>query len=293
MPRKTLGETSPPQPLPARGPVAPPVARNRVLLAVLLPLAAALLLGIVTGAPFGRAEVASTSAAPAFAALGLVSWFLGLRLYGLRGMALRGGRPLFAGIGFAVLAWVAALIGRFLPGLPQTFNADGQVVVSTSLLVEVVAYRSAGSGRVFLYLLLFEAFAVQLWAFGLVFRALADYRGGLTAAIVSGLLFGAVGFILFGESFVASMDAPLLAGLASLIYFLLWGVLYGIIRLRTGSILGTILVQALQTFTVWFVLQPPPDLAATGIQTVFLAVSLLFLMIIWRLWPRRAEDYRV
>lgn len=297
MPRKTLGATTPgaaTPPLPAREPVAPTVARNRLLLTVLLPLAAALLLGIITGALFRRGEVASASAAPLFAALGLVSWFLGLRLYGLRGMALRGGRPLFAGIGFAVLGWVAALIGRFLPGLPQTtFNPDGQAVVNIVLSVQVMAIRSDGSGRAFAYLLLFEAFAVQLWAFGLVFRALADYRGGLTAAIVSGLLFGAVGFTLFGESFVAGTDASPLAGLPSLLYFLLWGVLYGLIRLRTGSILGTILVQALQTFTVWFVFQPPDDLAATGIQTVFLAVSLLFLIIIWRLWPRRETDYRI
>ena len=272
MPRKTLGATSPP--LPAREPVAPIVGRNRVLLAILLPLAAALLLGIITGALFQRGEVASASAAPLFAALGLASWFLGLKLYGLRGMALRGGRPLFAGIGFAVLAWVVALIGRYM-------------------LVEIVAIRSAGSGRAFAYLLLFEAFAVQLWAFGLVFRALADYRGGLTAAIVSGLLFGLVGFTLFGESFVAGMDVSVLSGLTSLLYFLLWGVLYGIIRLRTGSILGTILVQALQTFTVWFVFQPPDDLKIAGLQTCFLATGLLFLIIIWRLWPRQETDYRI
>jgi membrane protease YdiL (CAAX protease family) len=133
--------------------------------------------------------------------------------------------------------------------------------------------------------LLFEAFAVQLWAFGLVFRALADWRGGLTAAVVSGILFGATGFLLFRESF-----AP---GLPGLFYFLLWGVLYGVIRLRTGSILGLILVQALQSFTAWFVFQPPADLAETGIQTVYLAVSVLFALIIWRLWPRRESDYRV
>ncbi len=285
MPQKTLG-ARPPEALPPREPVAPLVARNRLLLAILLPLAVAVLVGLVTGALLRRGDVATASAAPLFAALGLVSWLLGLRFYGLRGLGLRGGRPLFAGIGFAVLAWVAVLIGRFLPALPQTtFNPDGQAVVNIRLLVEVMAIRSAGSGRAFAYLLLFEAFAMQVWAFGLVFRALADWRGGLTAAIVSGILFGAVGFALFAESFVT--------GLPGLCYFLLWGVLYGLIRLRTGSLLGPTLVQALQSFTAWFVFQPPDDMAATGIQTVFLAISLLFAIIIWRLWPRREGDYRI
>jgi membrane protease YdiL (CAAX protease family) len=151
--------------------------------------------------------------------------------------------------------------------------------------VEVIAIQSEGSGRAFLYLLLFEAFATQLWAFGLVFRALADWRGGLTAAIASGVLFGAVGFLLFRESYVP--------GPAGLFYFLLWGVVYGIIRLRTGSILGPILVQALQSFTAWFVFQPPENLSNTGIGTINLAVSLMFAIIIWRLWPKRESDYRV
>ncbi len=286
MPQKTLGQSRPA--LPPREPVAPTLARNRVFVAILLPLAAALVVGLVTGLFSARAPAAvgATAAAPLFAALGVAAWFTGLRLYGLRGLALRGGRPLFAGIGFAVLGWVAVLIGRFLPGVPQTtFNPDGQAVVNISLLVEVVAYHSAGSGRAFLYLLLFEAFAVQIWAFGLVFRALADWRGGLTAAIGSGILFGATGYLLFGESYAA--------GLPGLFYFLLWGVLYGMIRLRTGSLLGPVLVQALQSFTAWFVLQPPEDLSATGIQTVFLAISILFVLIIWRLWPRRESDYRV
>ena len=286
MPQKTVGRASS-EARPPREPVAPAVARSRALIAVLLPLAAALLVGVVTGALYMRGGiVGSGSAAPMFAALGLVAWFIGLRFYGLRGLALRGGRPLFAGIGFAVLGWVAVLIGRFLPGLPRTtFNPDGQAVVNIALLVEVVSIRSAGSGRAFAYLLLFEAFATQVWAFGAVFRALADWRGGLTAAIGSGILFGAVGFLLFGESFAS--------GLPALFYFLLWGVLYGMIRLRTGSILGPILVQALQTFTAWFVFQPPDDMIGASIQVVYLAISLLFVIIIWRLWPRRDGDYRV
>lgn len=267
-------------------PLPPALARNRVLVAIVLPLAAALLVGIITGALTARVAGAPGNAAPLFAALGIASWFTGLRFYGLRGLGLRGGRPLFAGIGFAVLGWVAVLIGRFLPGWPTTtFNPDGQAVVEFALLVEVIAIRSAGSGRAFAYLLLFEAFAVQVWTFGLVFRALADWRGGLTAAVASGVLFGATGYLLFGESV-----AP---GLPSLFYFLLWGVLYGMIRLRTGSILGPVLVQALQSFTAWFVFQPPADLSGTGINTLYMAVNVLFVIIIWRLWPKRESDYRV
>ena len=267
--------------------ISPEKARNRAAIAIVLPLAAALLVGVISGS-LGAPESAAglPNAAPIFAALGITSWFIGLRFYGLRGLALRGGRPLFAGIGFAVLAWVAVLIGRFLPMLPQTsFNESGQAVVEIVLHIQVMAIQSTGAGRAFAYLLLFEAFATQLWAFGLVFRALADWRGGLTAAIASGILFGAVGYLLFRESFVP--------GIPALLYFLAWGVVYGIIRLRTGSILGPILVQALQSFTAWFVFEPPQNPADTGIQTVYIAVAIMFAVIIWRLWPRRETDYRI
>jgi membrane protease YdiL (CAAX protease family) len=286
MSRPSTGSTAPGDASP-REFIPPETARNRVLIAILAPLALALLVGVISGALFAPTAAGDQpNGAPIFAALGIAAWFIGLRIYGLRGLGLRGGRPLFAGIGFAVLAWVAVLIGRFLPTLPNVdFDATGQAIVEIALQVEVMAIRSEGSGRAFAYLLLFEAFATQLWAFGLVFRALADWRGGLTAAIASGILFGATGFLLFRESFVP--------GLPALFYFLLWGVLYGIIRLRTGSVLGPMIVQALQSFTVWFVFQPPDDLSQSGIQTVYLAISLLFVIIIWRLWPRRAEDYRV
>ena len=275
------GETTPNEMIP------PAMARNRVVVAIVLPLAAALLAGVVSGVLFAPTAAGDLpNAAPIFAALGIISWFIGLRLYGLRGMALRGGRPLFAGIGFSVLAWVAVLIGRFLPMLPQvTFNESGQAIVNIILNVQVMDIQSAGAGRSFFYLLLFEGFATQIWAFGLVFRALADWRGGLTAAVASGILFGATGYLLFRESFVP--------GLPSLFYFLLWGIVYGIIRLRTGSILGPILIQALQSFTAWFVFQPPADMTATGIETVYVVVGILFAIIIWRLWPKVETDYRV
>lgn len=260
--------------------------RNRALVAILLPLAAALLVGVASGALAASTTGTQANVVPVFATLGLVAWFIGLRFYGLRGMAMRGGRPLFAGIGFAVLLWVAALIGRFLPMMPQAgFTESGQGVINITLNVQVMVIRSDGAGRAFLYLLLFEAFATQLWAFGLVFRAVADWRGGLTAAIVGGVLFGAVGYLLFRESFVPDAVA--------LLYFLSWGIAYGLIRLRTGSILGPVLVQAIQSFTAWFVFQPPDDIAATGIGAVYLATATMFAVIAWRLWPRHASDYRI
>ncbi len=198
--------------------------------------------------------------------LGVLSWLLGLRWYGLPGMGLRGRRPLFAGIGFAVLGWVAFLLLRFL-------------------LVYISGFGQADSARSFVFLLLFESFAVQLWTFGLLFRTLSDWRGPLTAAIVGGILFGTLGQILFQEAFVISVS--------SYLYFVLWGVLYGIIRLRTGSLLGIVLVQSLHSFTAWSVLVPffQPD---TGqLQTLYLLSGLAYLLIIWRLWPKRTEDYRV
>lgn len=268
--------------------LSPEAARNQALVAIFLPPAVALLVAIAGGMLFVAEATTSGgyNAAPLFAALGVTSWFIGLRLYGSRNMALRGGRPLFAGIGFAVLVWVAALIGRFLPMLPQAgINESGQAAITVILNVQVMVIQSVGAGQAFFYLLLFEAFATQLWAFGLVFRALANWRGGLTAAVVSGILFGATGYLLFRESFVP--------GLPALFYFLLWGVVYGMIRLRTGSILGPVLIQAMQSFTAWFVFQPPDDMAGTGINTVYIATGILFAIIVWRLWPRREGDYRI
>jgi hypothetical protein len=258
----------------------------RPALAFFLPTIVALAVALLSGAQLNRQMAMGLSYAPVFAALGLTSWFLGLRWYRISGMGLRGGRPLFAGIGFAVLGWVALLIARLLPGIPAvTINEAGQAVIEASLLVEVVAIGADNAGRVFFYLLLFEAFALQLWTFGLLFHALADWRGPLTAAVGSGLVFGAAGLLLFREAFVAN--------LSSLLFFVLWGVLYGIIRLRAGSLLGIALVQALQSFTVWYVFLPPNPPPLSGLQLVYFAASILYALIIWRLWPHQEEDYRV
>ena len=228
---------------------------NRILLTLLLPFLLTLVLGNNAG-----------SNAPILGGIGVASWFLGLFWYGLPGLGLRSGRPLFAGIGFATLGWLAFLLFRssFI-----YFNLN-----------------ATDSGRSFIYLLLFEAFAVQLWAFGLLFRTLAEWRGGLTAAVGSGIAFGAVAFILFQEAYAS--DLP------SLIYFMVWGIFYGIIRLRTGSFLGAMLVQTLHSFTVWVALGSLPVLTPSdSLATVYLLAGLVYLVVIWRLWPKEEADYRI
>ena len=240
-------------------------ALPRVILSLILPIAGALLFNLIAT---GSARLGGNEQGEIvlqLAGAGLVSWLLGLIWYGLPGTGLRFGRPLFAGIGFAVLAWILFLVVR--------------------LTVENEAYGGSDTGRSFFYILIFEAFCVQLWTFGVFFRSVADWRGPLTAAVSSGILFGAIAFLFFQESFT---NMP-----SSLLYFTIWGVLYGFIRLRTGSLLGTVIVQAMQSFTGWQVMIPedPPD--TTQLRIFYLATSSLYAILIWRLWPKVEDDYRV
>lgn len=237
----------------------------RVGLSLLLPPAGGLLFTLLVSgsASLGGRDIRQI--ALLLAGVGLVSWFLGWRLYGLKGLGLRTGRPLFASIGFSVLAWIAFLVTR---------------------LVTVEPGPGAGEmpGIPFIYLLLFEAFCVHLWSFGLFFHSVADWRGPLTGAVASGILFGAISFSTFQETFVISPSATL--------FFLVWGILYGIIRLRTGSFLGAALVQALQSWSAWQLFpvgQPDP----TQLRNLYLVTSALYAIIIWRLWPKEEGDYRV
>jgi membrane protease YdiL (CAAX protease family) len=124
-----------------------------------------------------------------------------------------------------------------------------------------------------------------LWVYGLFFRTVADWRGGLTAAISSGVLFGAVAFLLFQESFATIAS--------SLLYFVVWGVVYGIIRLRTGSFLGPAIIQALQSWTAWYVMAPTDPINTGELRNLYLISSVIYLIIIWRLWPKEESDYRV
>ncbi len=252
----------------------PPPSRSpgsRVLLS-LVPGLLALVIGQWTAgsgaSPLGRF-------APALAALGASSWLLGVGWYGLAGLGLRGRRPLYAGIGFATLGWLAILLTR--------------------LLVPSETISNVGAGSVFAYLLLFESLCVQVWAFGLLFRGVADWRGPLSASLAGGVAFGLVGLLAFRESVwpaLAGAVGPLWS-VNAFSFFILWGLFYGLVRLRTGSLVGTVLVHALQSFTTWNILLPasPPD--PGGYQRFYLFASLILIILVWRLWPRRIEDYRI
>lgn len=244
----------------------PPARTNlplttRVVLAFTIPLLAAAVVGTLIGS---AAE--QTARAPLLGAIGLASWFLGLWFYGLPAVGLRGKRPLFAGIGFATLGWGTFLLLRaiFIPLNPEP----------------------AGSTRAFIYLLLFESFAIQLWAFGLLFRALADWRGPLTAAVAGGIVFGATAVLWFQNS------GPITV--ITLIYYTTWGLFYGIIRLRTGSLLGAVFIQAMQSFTAWVALGAlPADIPVSQLQWVFGLATVAYAVFTWRLWPQQESDYRV
>ncbi len=237
----------------------------RLIIAFSVPLAGAIILAVLASS-MDTAVSDQSATAIFFAGLGLASWFLGLRWYGIPGMGLRGHRALYAGIGFATLGWAVFLLSRFI-------------------FVRIVGYGPADSGRHFIFLLLFEAFAVQIWVFGLFFRTLADLRGAMTAAIGSGILFGAVAFLLFQESYTGSI--------ISFAYFTLWGILYGVIRLRTGSLIGIVVIQALHSFTAWVVMVPEAPPLPDQLHALYLAASAAYLILIWRLWPKVEEDYRV
>jgi hypothetical protein len=239
----------------------------RVLFALILPLLGSILFSAIVITLTGSPENAQRETALQLAGVGLVAWFLGLNWYRIPGMGLRGHRALYAGIGFAVLGWLAFFVVRFATVAGEIINAPN-------------------SGQTFIYLLLFEAFCTQLWAFGLFFRAVADWRGPLTAAIASGILFGTVAFLLFEESF-ASPTLP------AFIYFGMWGILYGIIRLRTGSIVGMVIVQALHSWTAWQLVAPVNQPDPSQLGNLYLITTILYLIIIWRLWPKKEEDYRV
>lgn len=236
----------------------------RVALAIILPFVISVVVIGFTGTLSGLGQ--ATNSAPVLAGIGIVSWIMALFWYGLPNVGMRGKRPLFAGIGFATLGWVIFLLlrGVLLP----------------------VDVESGGAGRAFIYILLFEAFATQLWTFGLIFRSVAEWRGPLTAAFVSGIVFGGAAFLLFQESY--------LTDLFSLLYFVVWGIFYGIIRLRTGSFLGSFMIQTMQTFTVWIVLGPfTAEMAVSQLYLVYGLAGLAYGIFIWRLWPKVVSDYRV
>lgn len=242
-----------------------PAPIHRVLFSFALPVAGAAVTGVLL---VGQTPVTLSGKAVVLGALGLISWLLGVRWYGLAGTGIRGGRPFYASIGFAALGWFAYFISRLF-----FVSSNQDVLVADNF------------GRIALYLVLFEAFAVQLWTFGIFFRSVADWRGPLAAALSSGLLFGVLASQLFEEAFIS--------GLSSLLYFAAWGVFYGLIRLRTGSILGAVIIQAMQSLTAWYILLPQPQPAIAELQNLYLATVIAYAVVIWRLWPTEEDDYRI
>lgn len=237
----------------------------RAGLAFILPLTGAFFFTAVFQQFGSQPATSQVENLPFFVGLGLLSLFLGRSWYGLPQIGLRGGRPLFSSIGFAVLGWTALLAFRFY----------------------FISIRGLDSGLdKFFYRLLFEAFCLQIWTFGLLFRGLADWRGPLTATIISGILFGLIASLRFQE-------APAIPALSSLLYFVLWGLFYGLIRLRSGSLIGASLVQAAQSFTVWVVLTPDLSSPANNFSALYITAGLAYFIFIWRLWPKQEEDYRV
>ncbi len=234
----------------------------RVILSFVIPILGAILFSMGAG---GFSTATKQGLAPFFAGLGIIGWMMGLQWYGLKEMGFRGKRPLFSSIGFATLGWVAFLLSRFY-------------------FIDIVE-MAPSSGSAFMYILLFEAFALQIWTFGLLFRVLAEWRGGLTAAISSGVVFGSAAFLLFQEAYSNSATA--------LLSFVAWGVFYGIIRLRSGSLLGIVIIQAMQSFTGWLVIIPFPEPIPTQLRPFYLATTAAYLLFIWRLWPKVKDDYRV
>lgn len=241
----------------------------QLLAACILPPVAGWMLQSVAGGGF---VIEPGNMAPFFAGIGLISWVLGIRWFNMKEMGLRGKRPLFSSIGFATLGWVILFIVRFI-----------------FISLDPEGMNPTNAGRTFVYLLLFEGFAVQLWTFGLLFRLFSGLRSGIAAVFGSGIIFGIVAFLFFREG---SFDNSAIA----LIYFIAWGVLYGIIRLRTGSLLGSVLIQALHTFTVWDVLAAPVPLPAADVANLaalYLTATLGYAIIVWRLWPKEAADLRI
>lgn len=249
-----------------------PPATTRVFLSLILPIIGALLLqtlvSVVSGTAATLVPEEQAGTALLLAGAGAVSLVLGMRWYGLRALGLRGGRPLYASIGFAALGWLVYIAARFF-----VVGSQQDILVSPSF------------GRDFVYLLFFEALALQLWVFGLFFRSVADWRGPLTAAVSGGLAFGVVGFLLFAEAFVDDLN--------TLLFFLSWGLFYGLIRLRAGSIIGIVIVQAMQSLTTWHILLPVEEPQLSQLRLLYAITATFYVIFIWRLWPSEEEDYRV
>ena len=78
-----------------------------------------------------------------------------------------------------------------------------------------------------------------------------------------------------------------------MLYLISWGLFYAVIRLRSGSILGLIMIQPFQSLTTWFLFQTTSEPEPASLHTFYIAMAVVFLILVWRLWPKEQEDYRV
>ena len=233
-------------------------ANVRLMLALIWPI----IFGAIAHSMLnGSSIVAAFPFAPALCGLGITAYLLGRRWYTNDELGLRTGRPMMAGAGFAFLGWISLFLAR--------------------LIYAGFAKMGSDLGSIYLYLLFCEALCAQLWVFGLFFRVMSDWRGGIAATWWSALLYGLVAFQLFAEAY----NLPKVM----LLYFIIWGMLYAIIRLRTGSWLGTVLIQSIQTLTVWHLFPA----VTPAFSWIYGMSGLLYLVLIWRLIPKFASDLRV
>ena len=94
--------------------VRPGGSSAEVAIAIGVPLLGSLLLGQAVIQLTGASGDTLSRSSIILAGLGIISMYYGMQKYGTGGMGLRGGRPMFAGAGFAFLGWLGILILRFI-----------------------------------------------------------------------------------------------------------------------------------------------------------------------------------
>ena len=73
-----------------------------------------------------------------------------------------------------------------------------------------------------------------------------------------------------------------------------WVALYYYSRLKEEQEVRMKELQpSLQTFSAWIALPPFPKPQPAQLQNLYLFATIAYLIIIWRLWPKEEDDYRV
>ena len=53
------------------------------------------------------------------------------------------------------------------------------------------------------------------------------------------------------------------------------------------------MIQPMQSLTAWFLFPVVSDVPPSTLHTFYTAMAVIYLVLIWRLWPQTLEDYRV